>query len=80
VSDFERGVARGAELSEKAKRRPGMPGWYFRKSARHSANGKKNAALTCRHFGMHRPRFYCQPARYDKTRTVPPGDRVQRRL
>jgi len=64
---------RGAGLSEKAKRRSGVSGWYFMKSARHSANGKPNAALICRHFGTRQSQFYRRQARYGKTRLALPG-------
>jgi len=56
------------ELSDKAKHRLEVPGWYFKKSARFSVSGLHEVKLTCRHFGMYRSQFYrwlkrCDPKR-----------------
>lgn len=45
-------------LSIKAKFRLKAIDWYRLESYKHSGNGKKNATLTCRHFGIHRSTFY----------------------
>jgi hypothetical protein len=40
------------------KRRLEALDWRYKKSSRYSSSGKPEAALTCRHFGMHRSLFY----------------------
>jgi transposase len=59
-------------LSEKAKRRLEVLDWYFKKSPRFSRNKKPNAAVACRHFGIHRSRFYRWKARYNPGRLESP--------
>jgi transposase len=68
-------------LSEKAKRRLEVLDWYFKKPLRFSKNKKPNAALTCRHFGIHRSRFYRWKARYNPRRleSLEPGSTAPKR-
>jgi transposase len=68
-------------LSEKAKRRLEVLDRYFKKSPRFSKNKKPNAALACRHFGIHRSRFYRWKARYNPMRleSLEPGSAVPKR-
>jgi hypothetical protein len=56
------------ELTEKAKHRLKILDYYFKKSPAFSSNGKPNAALTCRHFGIHRSYFYFWLKRYQRKR------------
>jgi hypothetical protein len=46
------------ELSEQAKHRLEALDWYYKKPGCYSSSGKPEAALTCRHFGVHRSQFY----------------------
>lgn len=54
------------KLSKEARHRLEILDWYFKKSGKGSASGKPNAALTCRHFGIHRSYFYRWLKRYDR--------------
>jgi transposase InsO family protein len=61
-------LLREVELTKKAKFRLEVLDFYYNKSKRFSWNGKPNAKLTCRHFGIHRSYFYRWLKRYDKKR------------
>jgi len=54
------------ELSKAARFRISVFDYYFLESARFSANGKPNASITCRRFGIHRSYFYRWMKRYNK--------------
>lgn len=67
------------KLSEKARQRLKIIDWYQFKSAYFSMSKKRNAELTCRHFGIHRSYFNRWWTRYkcagvyaleDKSRSV----------
>ncbi len=54
------------ELSKKAKHRLEIIDWYNQNSAYKSVSGKKDASLTCRHFGIEQSYFYRWYARFKK--------------
>lgn len=54
------------ELSKKANHRLQIIDWYNQNSAYKSVSGKKDASLTCRHFGIERSYFYRWYARFKK--------------
>ncbi|MDR0472906.1 MAG: hypothetical protein LBH43_04465 [Treponema sp.] len=56
------------ELSQKAKFRLKVFDWYYHNPALYSLSGMPGASPACRHFGIHRPYFYCWKARYGKRR------------
>jgi transposase InsO family protein len=57
---------RPVSLSRGAKFRLKVFDWYYERSSRYSAEGKPNASVTCRHFGIQRSYFYRWLARYNK--------------
>jgi putative transposase len=61
---------REVELSKEVEFRLKLFDWYYHKSpfVKGNKTGKPNAALTCRHFGIHRSYFYRWLKRYDKKR------------
>ena len=52
-------------LSDKAKFRLKVIDWYNFESKRYSKHHKKDALLTCRHFGICRSTFYCWLMKYN---------------
>ena len=61
----QRKLAAGVErLSAEAKQRLRIIDWYRLESGKFSADGKPNASLTCRHFGIHRSYLSRWLARY----------------
>lgn len=53
-------------LSAEARQRLRIIDWHRLESGKFSADGKSNASLTCRHFGIHRSYFSRWLARYRK--------------
>ena len=65
---YQKKLAKGGskELSKKANFRLKVIDWYNQVSAFKSASGKKDASLTCRHFGIERSYFYRWYGRFKK--------------
>ena len=63
----QRKLAEGVgRLSAEARQRLRIIDWHRLESGKFSADGKPNASLTCRHFGIHRSYFSRWLARYRK--------------
>jgi hypothetical protein len=57
-----------AELSAKAGFRPGVSDRHRNRPPGFPKDGKPNAGLTCRHFGIHRPYFHRRDKRFGRRR------------
>jgi hypothetical protein len=55
---FYRRLAMKGRIGCPAEHRMEVLDWYYKKPSCYSSSKKPEAALTCRHFGMHRSRFY----------------------
>lgn len=53
-------------LSDKARKRLAIIKWYLEESSRFSSRRKRDAKLTCRHFGLHSSYFHRWYSRYRK--------------
>lgn len=63
----QRKLAKGVERqSREARQRLKIVDWYRLESRKFSASGRPDAALTCRHFGIHRSYLSRWRARYSK--------------
>ena len=63
----QRELAKGTgSLSKEARQRLRIIDWHRLESRKFSADGKPNASLTCRHFGIHRSYLSRWQARYKK--------------
>jgi transposase InsO family protein len=59
--------AKAPSLSPEAKHRLDIMDFYYGKSAQYDRFSRKNATVTCRHFGISRSYFYKWLNRYDKS-------------